>query len=161
MSQTNRGLRDGNLAPDLFEQPAPSSLSSGHHYHDGHRLRLKERFANAGADALPDYELLELVLFSAIPRRDTKPIAKELLKRFNNSFAEVISAPPERLKEVKGVGDSAVLQLKLVRAAALRLMRGGIKEREVFGSWEAVLGYCRAEMGFETSEQFRILVKTH
>jgi DNA repair protein RadC len=156
MSQMNRGLKDANVAPDLFEQPAPLSGSSGR-YHEGHRQRLKERFLNAGPASFQDYELLELVLFSAIPRRDTKPIAKELLRRFNNSFAEVISAPPERLKEVKGVGDSAVLQLQLVRAAALRLMQGGIKERDVFDSWEAVLDYCRAAMGFETSEQFRIL----
>jgi DNA repair protein RadC len=156
MSRTSSGLKDANVAADLFEQQAsPSSAPA--HYHDGHRLRLKERFVNAGPEALPDYELLELVLFSAIPRRDTKPIAKELLRRFSNSFAEVISAPPERLKEVKGVGDSVVLQLKLVRAAALRLVHGGIKEREVFGSWDAVLDYCRAAMGFETSEQFRIL----
>jgi DNA repair protein RadC len=156
MSRTSSGLKDANVAADLFEQQAsPSSAPA--HYHDGHRLRLKERFVNAGPEALPDYELLELVLFSAIPRRDTKPIAKELLRRFSNSFAEVISAPPERLKEVKGVGDSAVLQLKLVRAAALRLMHGDIEEREVFGSWDAVLDYCRAAMGFETSEQFRIL----
>jgi DNA repair protein RadC len=122
----------------------------------GHRQRLKERFTSAGSDALPDYELLELVLFSAIPRRDTKPLAKQLLERFG-SFAEVINAPPERLKEVKGLGDAAITQLKIVRAAALRLMRGGIMQRPVLGSWPAVLEYCRAAMGFEAREQFRIL----
>jgi len=122
----------------------------------GHRQRLKDRFTAAGPDALPDYELLELVLFSAIPRRDTKPLAKQLLERFG-SFAEVINAPPERLKEVKGIGDTAITQLKIVRAAALRLMRGGIMQRPVLGSWQTVLDYCRAAMGFETREQFRIL----
>jgi len=122
----------------------------------GHRQRLKERFVNGGPDALPDYELLELVLFSAIPRRDTKPLAKQLLKRFG-SFTEVISAPPERLKEVKGLGDAAVIQLRLVRAAALRFMQDGIKRREVLTSWSAVLDYCRAAVGFEASEHFRIL----
>jgi len=96
------------------------------------------------------------VLFSAIPRRDTKPVAKRLIERFG-SFAEVVNAPPERLKEVKGVGDAAIVQLKLVRACALRLMQGGIMQRPVLASWTAVLDYCRAAMGFEAREQFRIL----
>ena len=96
------------------------------------------------------------MLFSAIPRRDTKPVAKRLIERFG-SFAEVINAPPERLKEVKGVGDAAIMQLKLVRAGALRLMQGGIMQRPVLASWTAVLDYCRAAMGFEAREQFRIL----
>ena len=115
--------------------------------HDGHRQRLKDRFTNAGPGALHDYELLELVLFSAIPRRDTKPIAKALLKRFNNSFAEVISAPPALLKEVKGVGDSVVHQFRLVREAALRLTRVELDQRDVLSSWDAVLDYCRAQDG--------------
>jgi DNA repair protein RadC len=122
----------------------------------GHRQRLKDRFASSGPESLPDYELLELILFSAIPRRDTKPTAKQLLDRFG-SFAEVINAPPERLREVKGVGDAAIMQLKLVRAGALRLMRGGIMHQPVLGSWAAVLEYCQAAMGFEAREQFRIL----
>jgi DNA repair protein RadC len=122
----------------------------------GHRQRLKKRFVAGGPEALPDYELLELVLFNAIPRRDTKPVAKRLIERFG-SFAEVVNAPPERLKEVKGVGDAAIMQLKLVRAGALRLMQGGIMQRPVLASWSAVLDYCRAAMGFEAREQFRIL----
>jgi DNA repair protein RadC len=124
--------------------------------HAGHRQRLKQRFVDGGPEALPDYELLELLLFSAIPRRDTKPMAKRLLQRFG-SFAEVINAPPERLKEVQGVGDAAVTQLKLVRASALRLMQKGILQRPVLTSWNAVLDYCRAAMGYEAREQFRIL----
>ena len=96
------------------------------------------------------------MLFNAIPRRDTKPVAKRLIERFG-SFAEVVNAPPERLKEVKGVGDAAIMQLKLVRAGALRLMQGGIMQRPVLASWTAVLDYCRAAMGFEAREQFRIL----
>jgi DNA repair protein RadC len=122
----------------------------------GHRQRLRQRFLAGGADALPDYELLELVLFSAIPRRDIKPLAKRLIERFG-SFAEVINAPPDRLKEVDGVGDSAILQLKLVRAGALRLMQVGIRQRPLLASWHAVLDYCRAAMGYEVREQFRIL----
>jgi DNA repair protein RadC len=124
--------------------------------HAGHRQRLKQRFADGGPEAMPDYELLELLLFSAIPRRDTKPVAKRLLQRFG-SFAEVINAPAERLKEVQGVGDAAVMQLKLVRASALRLMQRGILQRPVLGSWDAVLDYCRAAMGYEAREQFRVL----
>jgi len=138
-----RGSQQGTLLPPVD----PNA---------GHRQRLKERFVAGGPDALPDYELLELVLFNAIPRRDTKPVAKRLIDRFG-SFAEVINAPPERLKEVKGVGDAAVIQLKLVRAAALRFMQGAIMRRSVLTSWTAVLDYCRAAMGFEASEQFRIL----
>ncbi len=147
------GLKDRNASVALPEQ---GSLLPEPDQRAGHRQRLRERFVNGGPEALPDYELLELVLFSAIPRRDTKPTAKRLLERFG-SFAEVINAPPERLKEVKGVGDTAILQLKLVRAGALRLIQGGIMQRPVLASWTAVLDYCRAAMGFEAREQFRIL----
>jgi DNA repair protein RadC len=149
------GLKDrgANLpaAPDGEQLPLiePAPL------HAGHRDRLKQRFI-ATPDAIPDYELLELVLFSAIPRRDTKPTAKLLLARFG-SFAEVVNAPPERLKEVKGVGDAAVMQLKLVRAGALRLMQRSIMQQPVLSTWNAVIDYCRAAMGFEAREQFRIL----
>ena len=144
------GLKDRGTSPEqtsLFVEPDHRS---------GHRQRLKERFVTAGPEALPDYELLELVLFNAIARSDTKPIAKRLIERFG-SFAEAINAPPERLREVKGVGDAVIMQLKLVRAAALRLMQGGIMQRPVLTSWTAVLDYCRAAMGFEAREQFRIL----
>jgi DNA repair protein RadC len=151
----SRGLRDANVAADLFEHEKPRQAPMPDH--EGHRQRLKDRFTNAGAGALHDYELLELVLFNAIPRRDTKPIAKALLKRFNGSFAEVVNAPPALLKEVKGVGDSVVHQFRLVREAALRLARVELDGRDVLASWDAVLEYCRARMGLETVEQLRIL----
>ena len=122
----------------------------------GHRERLRHRFMEGGEAALPDYELLELVLFRALPRRDTKPLAKSLIGRFGG-FAEVINAPPDLLREIDGVGDAVITELKLVRAAALRLMQGEVKKREVLDSWGAVLTYCRAAMGFETREQFRVL----
>jgi DNA repair protein RadC len=122
----------------------------------GHRERLRRRFREAGADALPDYELLELILFRAVPRRDTKPLAKAILAQFG-SFAEALNAPEERLKEVPGLGEAAITEIKLVRAAALRLVRGEVLERPVLGSWSQVLDYCRASMGFEAKEQFRIL----
>jgi DNA repair protein RadC len=150
-----RGLKDANPAPSLFEHsPSPDTTATS--LHDGHRQRLKTRF-NAAPEALPDYELLEAILFGAIRRRDTKPLAKQLLDKFDNSFVEVINAPAERLKEVKGIGDAAVTQIKLVRAAALRFMKGSIMQRPILSSWDAVLDYCRSAMGFETKEQLRIL----
>jgi DNA repair protein RadC len=125
------------------------------HYH-GHRDRLRARFMEGGADAMPDYELLELVLFRAIARADTKPIAKALLARFG-TFGDVLSAPPERLKEVKGVGDKVVFELKLVNAAAVRLARKTVLDRPALTSWTALIDYCTAAMAYETQEQFRIL----
>jgi DNA repair protein RadC len=147
------GLKDRSAGTALSGQ---GSLLPEEDQRSGHRQRLKDRFVAGGPEALPDYELLELVLFSAIPRRDTKPLAKRLLARFG-SFAEVVNAPPERLREVKGVGEAAILQIKLLRAGALRLMQGGIMQRPVLASWTAVLDYCRAAMGFAAREQFRIL----
>ncbi|MGI9415980.1 MAG: RadC family protein [Hyphomicrobiales bacterium] len=125
-------------------------------HHLGHRDRLRQRFMTGGADALPDYELLELILFNAMPRRDVKPLAKALIDRFG-SFPEVISAAPERLKEVKGVGERTVTELKLVHAAALRLARGEIRNRPALSSWSALIDYCRSGMAFNEKEQFRIL----
>jgi DNA repair protein RadC len=125
------------------------------HYH-GHRERLRTRFLEAGSDALADYELLELVLFRAIPRGDMKPLAKSLIAKFG-SFAEVIAAPRARLAEVKGAGDAVIAELKVVEAAAQRLARGEVRQRHVLSSWTAVLDYCRAAMAFADKEQFRIL----
>ena len=125
------------------------------HYH-GHRDRLRARFAEVGGDALPDYELLELVLFRSIPRRDVKPIAKELLRRFG-SFAEVLAAPPPRLAEVDGIGESVILDLKVLEASARRLAKGAVAKRPVLSSWTAVIDYCRTAMAFMDKEQFRLL----
>lgn len=122
----------------------------------GHRDRLRERFAQTGAEALADYELLELLLFRSIPRADTKPIAKALLARFG-SLAEVLGAPRELLCEVKGVGQSVALELKIIAASAQRAMKSEIRGREVLSSWQQVLDYCKAAMAFEDREQFRIL----
>ena len=125
------------------------------HYH-GHRDRLRTRLRDAGADALADYELLELLLFRGIPRRDVKPLAKALLARFG-SFPEVISAPPARLAEIEGLGDAAITEIKIVQAAAQRLARGEMKRRTVLSSWSSVLDYCRAVQAFADKEQFRVL----
>lgn len=133
----------------------PDNTPPKPHY-SGHRERLRERFRKGGSDALPDYELLELILFRALPRRDTKPLAKSLIERFG-SFAEVISANPERLKEIKGIGENVVTEIKLVHAAALRLSQGEIMQRPALSSWSLLIDYCRASMAFNEKEQFRIL----
>ena len=122
----------------------------------GHRQRLRERFLKAGSESFADYELLELLLFQAIPRRDTKPIAKALIKRFR-TFAGVIGAAPQELREVEGVGDSAVVAIKTVDAAALRVIREDVMDRPVLGNWERLLDYLRATLGREKVESFRIL----
>ncbi len=136
------------MAKGFSEAPLPDFL--------GHRDRLRQRFRQGGADALPDYELLELVLFRSVPRADTKPLAKALIARFG-SFAEVIGAELERLLEVKGVGEAVAQDLKLIQAASLRLARGEVMNRPLLASWNAIVEYCRAAMAFETREQFRIL----
>ena len=140
--------------PDRTKQPqeAPDETP---HYH-GHRERLRERFFSAGSDALSDYELLEMALFAAIPRRDTKPLAKALLGKFG-SFAEVIHAPEARLREVDGIKDASVTQLKLIAAAASRIARGEIKRSVALSSWAEVIDYCRSGMAFADKEQFRLL----
>ena len=122
----------------------------------GHRKRLRKRFAQAGSDALSDYELLELVLFRAVPRGDVKPLAKELIRRFG-SFAEVIGASERRLTEVDGIGAAAAGEIKLVEAAARRLLKGAVRKRVALASWAAVIDYCRAAMAFAEVEEFRIL----
>ena len=122
----------------------------------GHRERLRERFVKGGAEAMPDYEMLELVLFAAVPRRDTKPLAKALIARFG-SFAEVIAAKRERLMEIPGVGEAVVNQLKIVEAAAQRLARGKVIGRPALSSWAALLDYCMAAMARSQNEEFRVL----
>jgi len=135
---------------------APKGLAEAPPHYHGHRERLRARFREAGSEALADYEMLELILFRAIPQRDVKPLAKTLLQRFG-SFAEVISAPPERLKEIGGLGEAAVTEFKIVAAAAQRLAKGRLSKRPVLSSWQAVLDYCRAAQAFAEKEQFRIL----
>ncbi len=142
----------GSVAAPVVDKPEPDEPP---HY-SGHRERLRERFLKGGADPMPDYELLELVLFRAIPRRDVKPLAKDLLKHFG-SFGGVVGAPIDRLAAHGGLGEAAIAELKIIGAAALRMMQGEIRKRPVLGNWTEVIGYCRAAMAFETREQFRIL----
>ena len=125
------------------------------HYH-GHRERLRSRLREAGPGALADYELLELILFRAIPRRDVKPLAKALLARFG-SFAEAIAAEAGRLDEVEGMSAGAISEFKIVEAAAQRFAKGAVKKRLPMGSWSEVIDYCRTSMAFEGREIFRVL----
>lgn len=133
----------------------PKSAAAAPHFH-GHRERLKDRFRKSGGHALADYEFLELLLFQALPRRDTKPLAKALLARFG-TFSEVLAAPDAQLMEVDGVGEGVVHHLKLAKAAAERFGRDKISERPLLNSWSEVIDYCRAAMAYEPIEQFRIL----
>ncbi|MCC6984756.1 MAG: DNA repair protein RadC [Bauldia sp.] len=125
------------------------------HFH-GHRQRLRARFAEAGAGAVADYELLELILFQALPRKDVKPIAKELLRRFG-SFSEVLAAEPARLMEVEGIKEGAAHHLKLIHAAATRFAKDPLRGKPVLSSWSALVDYCRTAMAYEAKEQFRVL----
>lgn len=143
--QKSRRGKAGTAAKPVEEQ----------HYH-GHRDRLRQRFKDKGEDALADYEVLELLLFRLIPRRDTKPIAKALLDRFG-TLADVFGAPLHLLTEVKGVGEAVALDLKLIATSAQRMLKSELKAKPVLSSWSSVIDYCHAAMAFETREQFRIL----
>ncbi|WP_425105058.1 JAB domain-containing protein [Ancylobacter sp.] len=159
MARNGTGRSGGREAAPGSAGSEPAALSGfdeAEPHFLGHRERLRERFRSGGGEALPDYELLELVLFRAVPRADVKPLAKALIDRFG-SFAEAISAPPGRLREVKGVGEAIITELKLIGAAVERVTRGQVRARPVLSSWSAVIAHCRASMAFVEQEQFRIL----
>lgn len=144
-------------APGDEDEAAPAALPTRlPSYIADHRKRLRARFMEGGAGAMPDYELLELLLFRAIPRQDVKPLARELLDTFGD-FNRVVSATPARLLMVKGVGESVVQELKIVEAAAQRLMRARVMNKPVLSSWDALLDYCHTAMSHRETEQFRIL----
>ncbi len=145
-------LFDGDEAP-VTPIPGTRRLPS---YIADHRKRLRARFLSGGAAAMPDYELLELILFRAIPRRDVKPLARALLDRFGD-FNRVITAPATRLGDVSGVGDAVIGELKIVEAAAQRLARSRVMQRHVISSWDQVLDYCHTTMAHRETEQFRVL----
>jgi DNA repair protein RadC len=138
-------------APSDVSARAPPSVSP----HAGHRERLRTRAAIC-PDALPDYELLELLLARSLPRGDVKPLAKALLARFGG-LAAVLGAPMEDVRQVKGVGPGAALDLRLVHEATLRMGRAEVKRRPVISSWSALMAYTRAALAYESREQFRVL----
>lgn len=143
------------FAPDEAVQPIGAAGKQPSYLKD-HRKRLRDRFLIGGADALPDYELLELVLFRAIPRRDVKPLARRLIEHFGD-FNRVLSAPIDRLMEIDGVAQAVICELKVVEAAAHRLSRARVMERHVLSSWDALLDYCHTTMSHRETEQFRVL----
>lgn len=122
----------------------------------GHRSRLRQRFVSAGPASVADYEMLELLLFRAIPQRDVKPLAKQLMAAFGD-FNGVISAPAPRLADVPGVGPAVICELKIVEAAAHRLARARVMNRHALSSWSALMEYCKTTMAHRETEQFRIL----
>jgi len=124
--------------------------------HSGHRARLRARLLDAGGEALADYELVEYLLALAIPRRDTKPLAKALLREFG-SLAQLIAADPQSLRRVDGLGDGAIAALKIVQATSLRMLKGEIADRPLLSSWDALLDYLRADMGPLDIERVRVL----
>lgn len=138
----------GKLPALRIDKPRP-------HYHD-HRARLRKRFDEAGAEALADYELLELLLFRIIPRQDTKPLAKALIARFGD-LAGVLAAPPQRIAEVSGAGPSVAHDLKVAQAVLERATKATLASRTMISSWSQLVNYCRLAMAHEPREQFRVL----
>lgn len=122
----------------------------------GHRERLRQRYFDTKGIGFPDYEFLELLLFRSIPRADTKPLAKALLKRFG-SIADVLGADIHLLQEVSGCGPSVARDLKILAGVSERVNRAALRKRDIFSSWDKVLAYCKAAMAHETREQFRVL----
>ena len=147
----SRSLFTPDEAPEV---PLPAGRLPS--YIRDHRQRLRERFMEGGASAMPDYELLELLLFRSIPRQDVKPLARALLEQFGD-FNRVLAAAPERLSSVRGVGPAVIADLKIVEAAAHRMARARVLKRHVISSWDAVLDYCHTTMSHRDTEQFRVL----
>jgi DNA repair protein RadC len=156
--QKTRGMAEAGLGLalplDVETASAPSKPVAS--AAEGHRARMRGKLLSAGPDALLDHELLEMQLFLALPRRDTKPIARALLARFG-SFGNAIAARPEELRQVEGLGEAGIAALKTVQAAALRLMREEVLDRPILDNWDKLLGYLNAAIAREKTEQFRIL----
>lgn len=151
------GIAGGDVPGRPARAPTRSSAATPEdkHYH-GHRERLRNRFRDHGDTALADYEILELLLFRLIPRRDTKPVAKALLERFG-TLSGIFGATPALLQEVNGIGETVALDLKLISAVAQRMLKSEIRNKTLLGSWSSVIQYCHAAMAHEPREQFRIL----
>ena len=157
MDRDTSSFADPNL-PFLMDEAPSAASAAGKQpsYIADHRQRLRARFIAGGAAAVPDYELLELVLFRAIPRRDVKPLARNLMDRFGD-FNRVITAPEARLRDISGVGSAVVTELKIVEAAAHRMAGARVLQQHVVSSWDALLDYCHTTMAHRETEQFRVL----
>jgi len=141
------------MGHDLFDNSESDAATPSH---TGHRQRLRQRFLATAGHGMPDYELLELLLMLAVPRRDVKPLAKDLLRRFGD-FASVVSADPAKLRRVPGMGDTTIAALKLAQVTAVRLLQARTRKGDVVSSWQQLIDYCRAAMAFEEVEQLRLL----
>ena len=150
-----KSVRNGAKPKESKQSSPPSKTAEAAHY-KGHRERLRSRFRDMGDASLADYEILELLLFQMLPQRDTKPLAKALLQRFGN-LAGVMGAEIGRLMEVKGIGETVAVNLKIVAAIAHRTLKSDMRDKQVLASWSSVIDYCRAAMAYATIEQFRIL----
>lgn len=164
MSQSNDSYGDDSASSYEGSFSSSSSSSSGGtlpkaekkpHY-SGHRDRLRERFLHGGIDALAEYELLELILFMAIPRRDVKPLAKELINKFGN-FASIINAPDSELRKITGLSDGSITALKIIKASSHFLLSQELKGQPVINNWDKLIKYCTVTMAHETREHFRLL----
>jgi DNA repair protein RadC len=144
------GTAEFALLPELVLEPSGSIGA------EGHRSRMRQRLLKAGPDALADHEMLEMILFIALPRRDTKPIARALLTRFR-TFGGVLGAPERELRTIEGLGEAGTAAVKLVQAAALRMMRQDLTSQPVLSTWDRLTNYLVVAMGNERIEQFRVL----
>ncbi|MFK7878742.1 MAG: DNA repair protein RadC [Roseobacter sp.] len=157
MTHSTNSCTESSLPLLLDEaRPVPITGSKTPSYIVDHRKRLRTRFMEGGADALPDYEMLELVLFRAIPRQDVKPLAHVLMDRFGD-FNRVVTAPAERLRDISGVGEAVITELKIVEASAHRMVRSRVIKQDVLSNWDALLDYCHTTMAHRETEQFRVI----
>jgi DNA repair protein RadC len=147
------GLAEFSFLPGLVPEPMEAAASAGA---DGHRVRMRQRLLKSGPDSLADHEMLEMILFIALPRRDTKSIARELLTRFR-TFGGVVGAPATELMSAEGLGEAGAAALKLVQAAALRMMRQEVGSQPVLSTWDRLTDYLTVSMEHERTEVFRVL----
>jgi DNA repair protein RadC len=140
----------------MSEAEFPASASAPKPDYLGHRERLRERLLNGGTGALPDYELLEFLLYGAKPRGDTKPLAKDLLKRFGG-IGGVLGAERDALLAVPGMGEASAAALLAVREAAARMLKAELRQRPVISSWQQLIDYCTVNAGFAEKEEFHLL----
>jgi DNA repair protein RadC len=146
--------------PENFSRPMSDELTKVKPHYTGHRKRLRERFLKSGSEALPDYELLEMILFPAKPVGDVKPMAKALLAAFG-SFGKVLMAEPIELMKVEGVGEAAVVAIKVAKASAERLLKEEVADKPIIKSWTQLLDYCRIHIGHNRNEEFHVLFLNH
>lgn len=144
------------VAQPVTAQPVAAPTMPLPSYLRHHRKRLRERFLAGGTAAMPDYELLEMVLFAALPRQDVKPLARRLIDAFGD-LAGVVSATPSQLQRIDGVGEAVVVTLKLAEGVAARMARARVLDRPVISSWDALLTYCHTAMSHLETEAFRVL----